>query len=596
VNVASGNGVVTVPGASSTGRLRAVRVGLAVGEGTGPELAEVFRSTTATLGAVHGLDVQLVTCPRRFLSYGALAAADVSPAETHRHADDDAAAYADWLRSAYAAGVRAVFRTAFNAQSLYLVREALWGVQVQSFAHLGGELLLVRDATQGFYTGRNADPVVGEDRIERVLEFRRDRTHRVLDFARAEAAARWGEQAPGDRIVIAYKFHLLDRRFARWVREYGRSRGVEVELYQPDTTNRHLGRGLLDGRVTLVGANEWADVMHTELLSRFGLGNQEEHSSRNIYLADDVAGLEEHQTVHGSADDIAGQGRVNPTATLRASAALLERHAGCSGARARMEWVLQGVRASGPLTPDLGGRATTDEVTAAALQAYRRGAGTAATLRSSGAHGREALVVVDVINDFCSPKGRFARDGLVDPEAAAAMVDHIQRILERARGAGTEVIFVRMEVDPATAAPAVIERNRREGRTGYLGPGGFGSDFFRVAPLAQERVITKAGYDPFLAPEFEAHLRGAGIESLTLVGAFADVCVDATARTAYQKGFAVRVLDDCTMGLERDTADALAFMRRFYGAEITRSEDLYQREAPSSRSSSAPPAGVRSAK
>jgi nicotinamidase-related amidase len=119
--------------------------------------------------------------------------------------------------------------------------------------------------------------------------------------------------------------------------------------------------------------------------------------------------------------------------------------------------------------------------------------------------------------------------------------------------------------------------NRREGRMGYLVPGGFGSDFFRVAPLAQELVIVKAGYDPFLSPEFEAHLRDAGIESLTLVGAFADVCVDATARTAYQKGFAVRVLDDCTMGLERDTADALAFMRRFYGAEITSSDAQYER-------------------
>jgi nicotinamidase-related amidase len=322
--------------------------------------------------------------------------------------------------------------------------------------------------------------------------------------------------------------------------------------------------------------------MHTELLSRFGLGDQEERSSRNVYLAHDVAGLEEYQTVHGSADDIAGQSRVNPTATLRAAAALLERHAGFSGAGARMESIVRRLRESGPRTPDLGGRDTTENVAVAALDAYRRDTGR--ELRgSSSAHRRDALVVVDVLNEFCSPQGRFARDGLVDPTAAAAMVDRIQRVISRARTVGTKVIFLRMEVDPGSAAQTVIERNRREGRTGYLAPAGFGSRFFRVAPLTHERVITKAGYDPFLAPEFEAHLRDADIEMLTLVGAFADVCVDATARTAYQKGFSVRVLEDCTMGLKRDTADALAFMRSFYGAEMTRSSEVYQREAALNR-------------
>jgi nicotinamidase-related amidase/isocitrate/isopropylmalate dehydrogenase len=583
VSAVSGKDVVTVARRPSSARCRPVaRIGLAVGEGTGPELADVFRRAIATLGAVHGTDVQVVTCPRRFRSYGALAAADLSPSEAHRQAEGDAAAYADWLRSVHAAGVRAVFRTAFNAQSLYLVRETLWGAQVHGLEHSEGDLLLIRDGMQGFYTGRNSDPQASEDHIERVLEFSRVRTHRVLDFARAEAAARWG-RVTGNRLVMAYKFHLLDRRFARWVLEYGSSRGMPVELYQPDTTNRHLGRGLLNGKVVLVAGNEWADVMHTELLSRFGLGHQEERSSRNVYLADEVAGLEEYQTVHGSADDIAGQSRVNPTATLRAAAALLERHAGFSGAAARMESIVRRLRESGPVTPDLGGSDTTETVAVAALDAYRRDTAPGPERGSSNAHRRDALVVVDVLNDFCSPQGRFARDGLVDPTETAAMVDRIQRVISRARTVGTKVIFLRMEVDPGSAPQTMIERNRQEGRTGYLAPAGFGSRFFRVAPLVHEKVITKTGYDPFLAPEFEAHLRAADIEMLTLVGAFADVCVDATARTAYQKGFGVRVLEDCTMGLKRDAADALAFMRSFYGAEMTRSSEVYQREAALSR-------------
>jgi len=347
-----------------------VVIGLAVGDGTGEELALVFRRAVDRLCSVHRRSVEIATCPQRFSTYGTVAAEGTSPADVASLAERDAVAYAEWLRSLSHAGARAVFRTAFNAQSLYLVREALWAVKPESFVHPTGELLLVRDEMQGFYTGRNCDPAANHDRIRRTCEFRRDRTHRVLDFARAEAAARWGCDDGADRLVVAYKFHLLDRRFERWISEYARTRDVAVELYQPDTTNRHLGKGAFQGRVVIVGANEWADVMHSELIARFGLGRQEERWSRNVYLAEDVAGLEEYQTVHGSADDIAGGNSVNPFATLRAAAALLERHAGFAGALPRMERALAALRSEGRITPDLGGSDTTSAVVAAALDGY----------------------------------------------------------------------------------------------------------------------------------------------------------------------------------------------------------------------------------
>jgi isocitrate/isopropylmalate dehydrogenase len=346
-----------------------VRIGLAVGDGTGEELARVFRRTVTRLTDVHRGRVDVYTCPRRLGTYGGLANSDLSPAAAARLAGDDAEAYAEWLREVFRAGTRAVFRTAFNAQAVYSVREALWAVKPEAFAHPGGELLVIRDETQGFYTGSNCDPEHSQDRIERTCVFRRDRTDRVLDFARGQATEHWNGSDDSHRLVVAYKFHLLDRRFERWIADYSRSRGVPVELYQPDTANRRMGRGLFQGNVVLVGANEWADVMHTELIARFEVGPHEERWSRNVYLAEEVGGLEEYQTVHGSADDIAGQDSVNPTATLLAAAALLERHAGFPDALARMERALSLL---GPeaLTPDRGGSATATEVTAAALAAY----------------------------------------------------------------------------------------------------------------------------------------------------------------------------------------------------------------------------------
>ena len=52
-----------------------------------------------------------------------------------------------------------------------------------------------------------------------------------------------------------------------------------------------------------------------------------------------------------------------------------------------------------------------------------------------------------------------------------------------------------------------------------------------------------------------------------LAGAFTDVCIDALARTAFQKGFRVAVVEDATLPLRRGQAEALDFMRSFYDIE-----------------------------
>jgi tartrate dehydrogenase/decarboxylase/D-malate dehydrogenase len=80
------------------------------------------------------------------------------------------------------------------------------------------------------------------------------------------------------------------------------------------------------------------------------------------------------EPVHGSAPDIAGLGIANPIGTIWASAMLLEE----LGHREEGELVMAAiadVTASGTLTPDLGGSATTDEFTQAVCQTLRRRAG-----------------------------------------------------------------------------------------------------------------------------------------------------------------------------------------------------------------------------
>src|SRR5712671_205673 len=76
------------------------------------------------------------------------------------------------------------------------------------------------------------------------------------------------------------------------------------------------------------------------------------------------------EPIHGSAFDIAGKGIANPIATFWTGALMLD-HLGEKDASARLMRAIERVTASGLATPDLGGRATTREVTQAVCDALR---------------------------------------------------------------------------------------------------------------------------------------------------------------------------------------------------------------------------------
>jgi isocitrate/isopropylmalate dehydrogenase len=341
-------------------------IGLAVGRGTGPELADAFERVLEALTT----GVRIVRSPRLYHSYVSLRA-EGDVARIRRLTAEDAAHYEEFCRGLAARGTPAVFRTAVNAQSLYLVRQRLRAVKVDHLAAGGKSLLLVRDQAQGFYTGENRHT---DGQVVRTLAFSRDITEAVIVHALERARLAWPDGGP-DRIVMAYKFHLLDGAFDAWAAEIAARHGVRIDVFQPDTVNRNLLAHDLPDRTLLIAGNEWADIMHVVLLDRFGSERQENHCTENVYLAPEAAGLVEYQTVHGSADDLAGRDLVNPVATIRAAALVAERHVGHDGAVQRTETALRALAAEGVRTPDLRGRHSTSGVVKALLDALAPAAG-----------------------------------------------------------------------------------------------------------------------------------------------------------------------------------------------------------------------------
>ena len=75
------------------------------------------------------------------------------------------------------------------------------------------------------------------------------------------------------------------------------------------------------------------------------------------------------EPIHGSAPDIAGKGIANPIAAIWAGAMMLD-HLGERTAHDRILASIEGVLSQGQVkTPDLGGRATTAEMTKAVTNA-----------------------------------------------------------------------------------------------------------------------------------------------------------------------------------------------------------------------------------
>ncbi|APU15556.1 MULTISPECIES: isocitrate/isopropylmalate family dehydrogenase [Actinoalloteichus] len=337
-------------------------IGLAVGRGTGPELADVFERTVQNIGQLYSTTAVITRSPRIYHSYfSLLPEGDLE--RIRQLTEEDAAHYEQFCRDQAVSGTSAIFRTAMNAQSLYLVRQRLRAVKVDVIQAQKASLLLIRDAAQGFYTGENSH-VPGV--VTRTMTFSREITDQVISFALRRARDEWPDGEVRE-IIMAYKFHLLDGAFAEWVADAAARHGVDIALCQPDTVNRNLIERGLSPRTVIISGNEWADIMHAVLLDRFAAERQESRFTENIHLHPEVSGLVEYQTVHGSADDLAGTNRVNPMATVRAAAAVMERHVHCTGATKAMELALDSLRSREILTSDLGGSHSTTAVVDALL-------------------------------------------------------------------------------------------------------------------------------------------------------------------------------------------------------------------------------------
>ena len=217
------------------------------------------------------------------------------------------------------------------------------------------DMLFLRELTGGMYFGaktRTADTATDECKYT-VAEIERV-TRRAFTLARARKL----------RVTSVDKANVLETS-RLW-----RSTVTRVAQEFPDVALEHQ---LVDSMAMLlltrpnaydviVTENLFGDILTDEAAALAGsLGLLPSAS-----LGDGKVGL--YEPIHGSAPDIAGKGLANPLGTILSVALLLRHSLGLEDDALAVEAAVDTVIERGVLTRDLGGSATTKDVTAAVLE------------------------------------------------------------------------------------------------------------------------------------------------------------------------------------------------------------------------------------
>jgi ureidoacrylate peracid hydrolase len=190
--------------------------------------------------------------------------------------------------------------------------------------------------------------------------------------------------------------------------------------------------------------------------------------------------------------------------------------------------------------------------------------------------GRPGLVVIDMQNDYCHPRGVYARNGL-RCFGLDRVVPQIVKVVERCKAAGVPVVYLRMawRIDASGApidAGLIVESSRPFLRTEGLRRGTWGAEVLAEMP-APDYDIEKTRYSGFHNTHLDALLRGLGVDTALLAGVITNMCVEATARDAFHRDFHFVVLSDCVSGFNSELDEASLKTLSIFG-QVASSEEL----------------------
>ena len=175
---------------------------------------------------------------------------------------------------------------------------------------------------------------------------------------------------------------------------------------------------------------------------------------------------------------------------------------------------------------------------------------------------KQALLVIDFINEIVDEKGKLAAKGYAAFIKKAATFDRLNMAIGHFRKKGLPIVFVRLAFDPSYAdQPKSSPVFGKAHEYGILKANDWSTAFHASVDYREaDRTIQKQRVSAFYDTPLTSLLRDMGVTHVFIAGVATDLAVDAAARDAHDRDFAVTVIADaCAAATERDHERSIQF-------------------------------------
>jgi ureidoacrylate peracid hydrolase len=193
---------------------------------------------------------------------------------------------------------------------------------------------------------------------------------------------------------------------------------------------------------------------------------------------------------------------------------------------------------------------------------------------------RTAVLVVDMLNDFCKPGG-----AMVLPGYKTLLVPQL-KVLEAARSAEVPIVFV---VD--SHRPKMRREREFRKRTPHCIEGEWGAQVIdELKAQLHDIFVTKRRYSGFYNTDLHLTLWDLQVDTLVIMGVVTNICVRSTVHDAFFLGYEVIVPEDCVAATgPREQVSSLYDIATHFGlvsnadevvASILQRTPIWNREIP----------------
>jgi len=169
-----------------------------------------------------------------------------------------------------------------------------------------------------------------------------------------------------------------------------------------------------------------------------------------------------------------------------------------------------------------------------------------------------ALVIQDMQNDVIIEGGAFADSGAPAHATAQNAVENVKGLAAACRSAGVPVIHVWYIVEagaPGLKLNAPLFEGVKEANALVRGSWG-AAPAEGLEPQDGDHIVEKMRMNGFYETRLDILLRGLGVETLIIAGAWTNMSIEHTARTGADKGYFMFVPEDCCSTMNADWHNA----------------------------------------